>query len=270
MSTVRNTVIFHSCENMTEVKDQSARLVIMSPPFADGSEGPTLDKTRYLEFIGSVLTETYRLLAPNGTLISINTDLRDHTRYNRGCRRHEGSVWFKHSDLRAQAENAGFKCIDCKIWAKSLKANVYRYNFAYIMFFCKQGCRPFRSGPRKRSRLFKADVWLLQGGTQRVDSMGFRFRNAIHPEIVERCIDEFTVAGDLVVSPFTGSGTIPAVAQLMARNWIGYEVDTSLRLLINESIYGPNRPSIYKIILARHPPSRDTCSLKRHESPVGV
>ena len=33
------------------------------------------------------------------------------------------------------------------------------------------------------------DVWLLENGAYRKDTNGFIFRNAIHPEIVERCIE---------------------------------------------------------------------------------
>jgi DNA modification methylase len=92
----------------------------------------------------------------------------------------------------------------------------------------------------------------LEGGVYRKSSDGFVFRNAFHPEIAELCIDEFTRPGDLVVSPFSGSGTILAVAELMGRSWVGYEINARLKGLINESIYGPNRPAIYKNIEKRY------------------
>ena len=79
---------------------------------------------------------------------------------------------------------------------------------------------------------------------QRLDSSGFKFRDAIHPDISRRCIREFTKEGEIVLSPFTGSGTIVATAQELERNWIGYEINRNLETLIYESIYGP-RPQIY-------------------------
>jgi DNA modification methylase len=249
---MENSIFFHTCESMFEVKDGSVPLVIMSPPFTYDLLGKKLDKVQYLQSTHSILSEILRILAQNGNLVTINTDLRDHAQYNANCKDYEGTVWFKHSDLRNEIESIGFKCIDYKIWVKSLNINVYRYNFAHIMFFCKKGARPFRPGYKKSNSEFKSDVWFLKGGTQRVDSSGFRFRNAVHPEIVERCIEELTLPGDLVVSPFTGSGTILAVAELMGRKWIGYEIDLGLQLLIKESIYGPKRPEIYNTILSRY------------------
>lgn len=249
---LHNLVIFHSCESMQEIEDHSSKLVILSPPFSDFTKGKILEKSSYLEFIANVLRETHRIMLQDGTLVSINTDFRDHPLYNNGNPIYEGTVWFKHNDIRQIAEKVGFKCIDYKIWIKSLNVNVYRYNFAHILFFCKKEQKPFRPGWKNKNTNFKADVWLLKGGTQRKSSNGQIFRNAIHPEIAERCIEELTSQGDLVVSPFAGSGTILAVAEFMNRKWVGYEVDERLKSLIEESIYGPNYPKIYKDVIKKY------------------
>ena len=78
----------------------------------------------------------------------------------------------------------------------------------------------------------------------RRDSKGYIFRDAIHPEIPYRCVQEFTEKGDLVLSPFAGSGTILAVAHDLRREAIGYEINKDLERLIHESVHGP-RPKIY-------------------------
>ena len=237
---------------MQEVDNQTAKLVIISPPLTNNTQDKVFDKKEYLVFLEKVLSEVNRILLPDGILVSVNTDLRDHSHYNKGNTCFNGTVWFKHNDLRLEAEKVGFKCIDYKIWVKSLNVNVYRYNFAHILFFSKKNQKPFRPGFTSRDHKFKTDVWIMQGGTQRIDSTGFRFRNAIHPEIVERCIKEFTQPEDLVVSPFTGSGTILAIAEIMGRSWIGNEIDKKLQRLIIESIYGPVHPRIYQDILTRY------------------
>ena len=260
-SDVNKCVHFHSCENMGEIENESAKLVIVSPPLTNNPDSMSLDKSNYLLFLRNVFIEINRILTPDGMLVSVNTDLRDHSYYNKGQVGFDGTVWFKHSDIRIIAESTDFKCLDCKIWAKSLNINVYRYNFAYIMFFCKNENRPIRPGLTKGNPVFKSDIWLLTGGTQRVDSNGYRFRNAIHPKIAELCIEEFSSPGDLIVSPFTGSGTILAVAEIMGRKWVGYEIDKKLRLLINESIFGPKRPSIYSGIINKYQMLDDRSSL---------
>jgi DNA modification methylase len=117
---------------------------------------------------------------------------------------------------------------------------VYRYGFSYVQFFKKSGCTT-KSTRVGVSGAFSPDVWLLEGGTYRKDSRGYVFRDAFHPEIVSRCLEHFTDAGDLVVSPFAGSGTVPAVAKLLGRRCIAYETDRSLKPLIEETIANPER-----------------------------
>lgn len=233
------TVYFHSSEEMPEIKNGVAQLVIASPPFTNQLDGKTLDKSDYLNFIKTVYSEVLRVLMPGGVLVSINTDLRDHARYNRGDRRFDGLLWQKHCDLRQIAESLGFRCVDTKIWAKSLNRNVYRYTFAYIQFFQKSRAGLRGNFSRRIEDTFAPDVWLLEKGTARRDSRGYVFRDAIHPEIVNRCIEQFSFSGDLVVSPFAGSGTVLSVAKLMGRHCVGYETNSNLKALIKESIETP-------------------------------
>lgn len=245
----RGTLHFHSSESMPEVAASSVRLVFSSPPFTNHPDGKTMDKLDYLAFVRTVFAEAYRALVPGGVMVCLNTDLRDHARYNRGDHSFDGTVWHKHDAIRREAEVVGFRCFEHKIWMKSPKENLYRYNFSHILFYSKPGGKVLRAYHPKRASGFGPDVWSLQDSMQRRDSAGFLFRDAIHPEIVKRCVDEFSRAGDLVLSPFAGSGTIVTVAELMGRDWVGYEVNTKLRRLIQESVEGP-RPEIYTRLFA--------------------
>lgn len=228
-----------------------ARLVISSPPYTNRSDGRTLDKCEYLDFMRRVLSEIMRILSHSGVLVCVNTDLRDHARYNRGNRFFNGQVWFKHNDIHSIAQELGFQCFDCKIWAKTLRTDVMRYTFSYVVFYSKPGARMCQSPYLRGPDGFGPDVWLIEKGTRRKSSAGFIFRDAIHPLLVERCLSAFTDRGELVVSPFTGSGTVPAVAEMMGRDWTGYELNEGLEDLIRESIYGPNRPEVYRDLETR-------------------
>lgn len=231
---------------MPEVEDDAARLVVASPPFTNRPDGKTLDKGEYLRFIEKVFREALRVLAPAGYLVCVNTDLRDHARYNGGDARFDGALWQKHCDLRRAAEGLGFRCVETKVWAKTLKRDVYRYTFAYVQFFQKPGVGGGRTLRKGVAADFAPDVWLLEKGTTRRDSRGRVFRDAIHPSLVRRCVGQLTAPGDLVVSPFAGSGTILSVSKLMGRRCVGYELNADLKTLIEESVETPERFPAYR------------------------
>ncbi len=230
---------------MSEVGDDTARLVIASPPYTNRPDGRELDKREYLQFLGRVFIEAQRVLVSGGVLVTINTDLRDHARYNDGQRCFEGRQWDKHTDIRRAVESTGLACIEAKVWVKSLKRNLYRYTFSHIQFFAKHGEIRRPRHPDVADG-FGPDVWLLEGGTSRRRPDGSWFRDAIHPGIVERCLLQFTSPNDLVVCPFTGSGTVPAMAKMMSRCCVGYEIDGDLLPLIEASIDGPVRDRVYQ------------------------
>lgn len=244
-------LFFHSAEKMPEIQNESARIAIASPPFTDRVGGKILDKKEYLTFLYRVFSEIFRTLTPGGILATINTDLRDHARYNDGDSQFDGLIWQKHCAIRKEAERIGFQCFDTKIWAKTLNRNVYRYTFSYIQFFHKQGAKILLPLYPRTAEGFGPDVWLLQKGTHRRDSQGHVFRDAIHPVIAERCINQFTLPGDLAISPFTGSGTILSVANITGRRCVGYEIDRSLEPMIRESIDNPERLPAYRELLKR-------------------
>jgi len=233
---------------MREVASRSANLILASPPFSHHADGKTLVKSEYIGFIRRVLCEAERVLAPTGALVIVNTDLRDHARYNGGAAAFDGLIWCKHSDLRAVAEENGFRCVDTKIWVKSLRRRVYRYNFAFVQVFHRASERTARLG-QFDCPAFECDVWFLPGGTIRKQRDGNLFRDAIHPAIAQRCIERFTRTNDLVVSPFTGSGTVLAVARLLRRRSVGYETNRKLQPLIEQSVRAPETFSAYAGLL---------------------
>jgi DNA modification methylase len=246
---IGNRIFFHSAEAMPELPSESVQLAISFPPFLQKPGATYLNKGLLISMLRQVHSELFRVLAPNGFLVSVNTDVRDHRQYNNG-RIPAGRIWWKHQSIRQLCEEAGFRCLDTKIWVKTLKRDLYRFTYAYIVFFGKRdhplGCRKKDDCPE-----FKLDVWLLEGQTRLPLSDGRIFRDCLHPLLVERCVRQLSARGDTILAPFAGVGTIPIVARRLQRRWNGYEIDESLRATLVDRLgpravqyRGPRNPTV--------------------------
>jgi site-specific DNA-methyltransferase (adenine-specific) len=124
--------------------------------------------------------------------------------------------------------------------------------FEYVLLFTKPGGPPTYAGRTEQERqdsripvndlLFHElnnNIWnILPVPPQR------RAKGAdgiVHPcpypeELAYRLITLYSYKGDIVLDPFTGSGTTPKVANLTGRRWVGYEVNPAFRSLARERI----------------------------------
>ncbi len=213
---------------MPEVFDHSTELIIFDPPFTNSPDSGFLDKKDYLVFLETVAKECNRVLSNEGVLVTVNTDLRDHSWYNRNNKVYDGLIWHKHTVIKQVFEDLGFRCIETKLWIKSLKQNKYRYNYSYIQFFVKSSNKRKLQIPTEIATDFSPDVWFLPGTPRKRLSSGRIFRDGLHPSLVYRCIYAFTKRDGLVLSPFVGLGTVIEVAKTLGRSGVGYEVDQDL------------------------------------------
>ena len=55
-------------------------------------------------------------------------------------------------------------------------------------------------------------------------------------EIVERCIRLFSYVDDIILDPFTGSGTTLKIAKEWSRKYVGYEAVKSYSKIINAKL----------------------------------
>lgn len=58
-----------------------------------------------------------------------------------------------------------------------------------------------------------------------------RTANALSTKLLDRVVEMSTVAGDLVLDPFGGSGTTFAVCEAKGRHWIGAEIDFASQII---------------------------------------
>jgi len=123
--------------------------------------------------------------------------------------------------------------------------NFYAQNTSeFITVYVKDG-KPGNNVPRyakEASRLtqdewveFTKQVWRIPIPGK--DDLAFGEHSAIMPEeIIYRCVRLFTFEGDVVLDPFAGSGTTLKVAKQHARHFIGYEIMSHYRTVIERKL----------------------------------
>lgn len=225
----------------------------------NGSQiGDLDDYDIFIDELLRVWQECERVLKPNGKLV-INSPLvpmkkADYrTHYNRHV--FDLNADIQHSIL--YQENTDMYLYDVFIWertnsSKSLMFGSYPFprNFyaqntsEFITVYVKDG-RPVNNVSRsakEASRLTQAEwveftkqVWRIPIPGK--DDLAFGEHSAIMPEeIVYRCVRMFSFVGDTVLDPFAGSGTTLKVAKENDRNYIGYEIMTNYKNVIDKKL----------------------------------
>jgi DNA modification methylase len=114
----------------------------------------------------------------------------------------------------------------------------------YILIFRKGKPRQFDpNDPLRYASQYTKDerdtwfsqIWEFPGTRQDLTEVDRRAA-AFPEEIPNRLIRMFSIIGDTVLDPFLGTGTTMKVAMRLQRNSIGYEIDESLRPIIEEKI----------------------------------
>ena len=260
---------------MEELPDSSVELIITSPPYFNikdysldgyqkesrakktkGQIGDILIYGDYIKAMLDVWKECERVLKPNGKLI-INTPLmpmlkrKMNTHYNR-------HIFNISSDIESSIlKKTNLFLLDLYIWKrknpnKKLMFGSYPYprNFyaqntiEFINVYVKDGApkNSIDSKKKEKSKLtqkewveFTSQVWEIPIPNK--NDLAFGEHSAIMPEeIVYRCVRLFSFVGDLVLDPFTGSGTTLKVARDLERNFVGYEISTHYKKIIEQKI----------------------------------
>ncbi|KKK56356.1 hypothetical protein LCGC14_3065360, partial [marine sediment metagenome] len=157
-----------------------------------------------------------------------------------------------------------FTILPCILWRKPtnspnkflgsgmLPPNAYvTLEHEYILI-CRKGNTKRKIEPKSEKRYNSAffweernkwfsDLWEdIRGVPQSLnnsDNQNLRSRSAAYPfELPYRLVNMFSVYEDVVLDPFWGTGTTSLAAMILARNSIGYEIDSDLFGLFKNSI----------------------------------
>ena len=236
-----NRIFCKSSENMAELPDNSVHLMVTSPPYNVGKEydrDATLSE--YLEFLGRVWREVYRVLAPGGRAC-VNVA-------NLGRKPYIPL----HAYIIQGIVEIGFLMRGEIIWNKASSASpscawgswctpanpTLRDIHEYILIFSKGTFS--RKNPHKRQPTISKEEFLEL--TRSVWTFpAVSAKKVGHPapfplELPYRLIQLYTFDGEVVLDPFMGSGQAALAAIRTDRHYVGYETDENYSRLANKRI----------------------------------
>lgn len=245
--TAQNAIFPHTCEMMTELPDYSVHLIVTSPPYNVGKqydEDRSLDE--YLEFLGRVWQESWRVLVPGGRMC-INIA-------NLGRKPYIPL----HAFIAEQVIRLGFLMRGELIWNKAASASpstawgswrsagnpTLRDVHEYILVFCKQTFK--RQNPQERASTITRDEFLEYNKS--IWNFPAEMAKKIgHPapfpvELPRRLIQLYTFENEVVLDPFMGSGQTAIAAIRSGRRYVGYELVEEYLQLAGQRILKERQP----------------------------
>lgn len=210
-----NTIYQGNSLDLVPQLEVSPNLIIMSPP--DQAE-TTMNMEEYTNFIHTMYQNCAAVLPEGGVIASITTD-----------RKYQGSIYLKHMEIIKSLQGK-LNLFNYKIWAKSLKTNLYILTYCHMLFFCKG------KSPTIKNKVseFYPDVWALE-----VDKIpGYKTKDTFPSELVRRIVMTFTNPGDLVLDPFCGTGKTLKISKDNDRKYIGFELEKSFIDIADKLLQG--------------------------------
>jgi DNA modification methylase len=228
---------------------EHVHLILTSPPYwtlkryddIAGQLGHVSDYDEFLRQLSQVWRTCFDLLVPGGRLICVVGDVCLSRRQNDG--RH--TVIPLHASIQELCRKIGFDNLAPIIWYKISNAayevkggggflgkpyepnSVIKNDVEFILMFRKPGGYRKPSVSKRLLSVISAENY--QSWFQQVWSGVTGASTKDHPapyplDLAERLIRMFSFAGDVVLDPFSGSGTNAIAAARTGRHSVGYEI----------------------------------------------
>ena len=234
---------------MEFLQAESLHLVLTSPPYwtlkeyhdSPGQLGHMADYEEFLEQLDRVWQQSYEALVPGGRLICVVGDVCLSRKKNG---RH--TVVPLHASIQEHCRRIGFDNLAPIIWYKIANANyeveggssflgkpyepngVVKNDIEFILMQRKPGGyrtpslieRAFSVISEKKQKVWFNQIWSgLPGASTKNHPAPYPL------ELACRLIRMFSFVGDLVLDPFSGSGTTALAAWQTGRNSVSCEID---------------------------------------------
>lgn len=255
---LRPTIYFKSSETMGEVKEKSVDLVVTSPPYGSikdygvqGQIGFTDSFEEYFKRLKHVWIECWRVLKPGSRLVVNVGD-----QYLRKTAHKRYRILPIGAQIILDCISIGFDFLGDVIWQKISTTNtsggcslmgslfypnngLFTFDYEHVLIFKKTGVPTSKVSPELREYskipLDEWKRWFI--GHWRFPGVAQKEHIAMFPEeLPHRIIRMFSVVGDVILDPFTGSGTTLKVAQSLLRRSIGYEINPHFKETIQQKI----------------------------------
>ena len=249
------SVFLGDSRSMPEVEDESVNLFVTSPPYwnlkkygaHDDREVGQSGYEEYLADMQRVWDECYKKAVPNAVLV-INVNSRRHQKRfypiafdivarMTGWKLLDHVIWYIPNAL-PQPNHYMERLLDnkyesCLVFTKD-GATDYKFNKPRVPQKYK-GIDPRAHNKNERGRCVGNVLRIPAYRPPNIKKLGYHVA-AFPEELAAFFVQCFTEPKDVVMDPFTGSGTTMKVAAAMGRNCVGYELHGNFEELIRGRI----------------------------------
>ncbi|MCA9346777.1 site-specific DNA-methyltransferase [Candidatus Saccharibacteria bacterium] len=244
---ILNTIVQgDALELLRKLPDQCIDLLIADPPYnlskgmslklASGSLVGTggnwekvmqkwddYDLLGYMEFTELWLREAKRVLKPTGSMWVFgtyhNSGIINTLMQLLGIEIINEVVWYKRNAFPNLAGRRLTASHETLIWAHAGKKRKYTFNYDFSKSYSDKSDELKAAGKQMRT------VWDIPNNKERFEIALGRHPTQKPLKICKRMIELTTKEGDVVLSPFSGSGSECLAAKLTGRDYIGFEIE---------------------------------------------
>lgn len=246
LGAIRNRIFVGDSRDMSLVPDGSIGLVVTSPPYFAGKayeealgEGHVpADYVEYLDMLGAVFEECRRVLEPGGRLVvnvanlgrrpfrSLASDVIGIVQDDLGMLLRGEIVWLKQRGSSGNCAWGSYRSATNPVLRDTTErlivASKGRFDRALSVAKRAKNERPSVSTiPADEFLEATLDVWEIQPESATRVNHPAPFPVAL----VERCLQLYSFAGDLILDPFMGSGSTAVAARRLGRDFVGFDTD---------------------------------------------